>query len=111
MESKFILDLAEFANMKRWHRYFSRLGFSLSSLINHYPDYIIMTESGIIVLAETKGNDRDNNDIRQKSALGTLRESTTGRSCRYFMIFDDEAVPLEGAVLLSRFLEVWGVEE
>lgn len=108
LESKFILDLTEFSNVKWWHRNIARHGFALNGFINHYPDIIIMTQSGKIVLAETKGNDRDNSDTKQKIALGKAWESAAGRNYRYFMIFDDEEAPLEGAVTLSEFLEVLG---
>lgn len=106
LEEKFVLSLTEFSNVKWWHRNQSRRGFALNGFINHYPDIIIMTQSGQIILAETKGNDRDNSDTKQKIKLGDAWSRAAGRGYHYFMVFDNDEAPLEGAVTLGRFLEV-----
>ena len=53
-------------NVKRWHRIIDRKGFWLNGFINHYPDFMVMMQSGKLVLIEYKGDDRDNSDSERK---------------------------------------------
>lgn len=96
--------VAALPNIKFWHRNIERQGFCINGFINHYPDFIIMTESGRIVLLETKGNDRRNPDSMSKIQLGSAWSSACGLNYRYFMVFESE--PLEGAYTINRFLEI-----
>lgn len=106
LESKFILELTSYQNVRWWHRNISRHGFCLNGFVNHYPDIIIRTVSGKVILAETKGNDRDNSDTKQKISLGQTWANLAGSDYLYFMIFDDDDAPLDGAITLSDFLSV-----
>lgn len=68
-EYEVINAVANLDNVLFWHRNPSRTGFCINGYINHYPDFIVRLNSGITVLLETKGDDRDNSDSRAKVEL------------------------------------------
>lgn len=99
-ESKVINDIANLETIQWWHRNLSRgKGFRINGFINHYPDFIVKTKAGKIVIIETKGDDRDNSDSELKLKLGKLWESKSGSVFKYMMIFDNN--PISGAERLS----------
>lgn len=103
-EGRVINDIANLESIQWWHRNLSRgKGFRLNGFINHYPDFILRTKSGKIVLLETKGDDRDNSDSEMKLRLGKLWESKSGNTFKYMMAFDNN--PIEGAETLSNTLK------
>lgn len=103
-EGRVINDIANLGSIKWWHRNLSRgKGFRINGFINHYPDFILMTKTGKIVLLESKGDDRDNSDSELKLKLGKLWESKTGGECKYMMVFDNN--PIDGAEKLSDALK------
>jgi type III restriction enzyme len=57
---------------------------------------MICTQSGKIILAETKGGHLKNDDSRRKIALGSAWAKAAGSQYRYFMVFKDSDAPLEG---------------
>jgi len=67
---------------------------------------MVMTHSGNLVLVETKGDYLDNSDSRRKLELGRAWQNATNSHFKYFMVFKDRDVPLEGAYQLGEFLEV-----
>ena len=67
---------------------------------------MICTQSGKIILAETKGGHLKNDDSRRKIALGSAWAKAAGSQYRYFMVFKDSDAPLEGAMTMSRFLRI-----
>jgi type III restriction enzyme len=71
-ETTIITDIAALPNIAFWHRNLGRgKGFSINGYkSNHYPDFIVGTKSGNIILIETKGDDRDNSDSQAKCRLG-----------------------------------------
>jgi type III restriction enzyme len=103
LESKVIRGVAELENIVWWHRNLERgKGFLLNGFLNHYPDFIVLTESKNIIVVETKGDDRDNSDSKDKLKLGKIWESQanqiaheTGYRYHYMMVF--ESNPIEGA--------------
>lgn len=80
--------LADCANVRWWHRNQSGKGFALNGPSKHYPDFILCLQSGVIVLLETKGGDRDNADSAAKIELGQQWEAAAGRGYRYRMVFE-----------------------
>lgn len=106
LEWDLALAITALDNLHWWHRIIERHDFYINGFINHYPDIMIRTESGKIVLAETKGAHLKNDDSKQKLALGAAWAKAAGPQYRYFMVFKDEDTPLEGAVTMSRFLEI-----
>lgn len=100
------LALTGMPNIKWWHRNISRKGFVVNGFINHYPDFIVMTEKGKIVLIETKGDHLDNEQNRKKLTLSRKWQEKAGESFRYYMVFQEKAPELDGAYTFDRFLEM-----
>ncbi|WP_332032775.1 DEAD/DEAH box helicase [Kaistella sp.] len=93
-EQKMILELASFDNVVFWHRNMSRgKGFFINGYSNnHYPDFIIYTKKGNIVLVETKGDYLVNDDTREKNRLGKKWAEVSGNNYKYFMVFEKQNV-------------------
>lgn len=100
-----VLDyIVSLNNVEWWHRIIDRKGFRINGFTNHYPDFIIKTKSGKIVIVETKGDDRDNSDSKKKLKLGRHWASQSGGNYRYFMVFDN--VKLDGAYTVDDFIDI-----
>lgn len=91
-EQKIIMGIANLDNVEWWHRNISQKGFCLNGFLNHYPDFIVKTKSGKIVIIETKGDDRDNNDSRLKLKLGKLWQNKSPEGFKYLMVFDTKRI-------------------
>ncbi len=94
------------SNVKWWHRIIEKKGFRLNGFVNHYPDFMVMTNSGKLVLIEYKGDDRDNSDSRRKLALGRKWQAKCGQNYRYFMVFKNKVFGIDGAYTLDQFIEI-----
>ena len=107
-EHKVISALAGLSNVRWWHRVIERNpnSFVLNGFINHYPDFIVATEKGNIILVETKGDDRDNSDSKAKLRLGCKWAELAGSKYRYYMVFDENDTGFEGAYRVSEFMEL-----
>ena len=106
LEQKLIVELTALPNVRWWHRNIARQGFAINGFIKHYPDILIMTQSGKLICAETKGEHLKNDDSREKIALGQAWRNHAGTLFRYYMVFmDDNDLPT-GAVSMSKFLEI-----
>ena len=103
-ESKVIDAVANLDNVVFWHRnpQYSK-GFLINGYINHYPDFIIYLKSGMTIVLETKGDDRDNTDSKRKVELGRKWASKAGDNFRYFMVFDK--TEMNGAITLTEFID------
>lgn len=102
-ETRMINEIVNLESVKWWHRNQSRgRGFRINGFINHYPDFILLTGSGKIVVVETKGDDRDNTDSEMKLKLGKLWAAKAGSNFRYIMVFEHN--PIDGAETLSDAL-------
>lgn len=93
-------------NVRWWHRIIERKGFCLNGPFNHYPDFVLMTANGTVVVVETKGEQLKNDDSRRKLKLGLTWAHRSGNRFRYYMVFQDGVTPLEGAVTVSEFLRI-----
>lgn len=96
-------------NVKWWHRIIERNDFRINGFINHYPDFMVMTQSGKLVLIEYKGDDRDNSDSARKVKLGRIWQNkaciSAGADCyRYFMVFKNRDFGTTGAYMLDDFI-------
>ncbi len=111
LEREIIESLAALDNVEWWHRNPSRgKGFRINAAINAYPDFIVKTKSGNILVIETKGDDRDNSDSALKLAQGKLWENYACRmedKYRYLMIFKDN--PIKGAEKLGEAVKKIGM--
>ena len=105
LEQKLIMELTALPNVRWWHRNIARRGFAINGFIKHYPDIMLMTESGKIIFVETKGEHLKNDDSREKIALGDAWRHAAGNKYRYYMVFEGEDNLLPGAVSMSQFVE------
>lgn len=104
-----VLDMiAALPNIKWWHRVIdsNKKEFRLNGFINHYPDFVVMFQSGRVALIETKGDHLANDDSRRKLKLGRKWASMAGRKYRYFMVFNHEKIDAEGAYTLDDIVGV-----
>ena len=81
-------------------------GFRLNGFINHYPDFMVMTKSGKLVLIEYKGDDRDNSNSARKLKLGRKWQAQCGQEYRYFMVFENRDFGIDGAYTLDQFVVI-----
>lgn len=93
-------------NIRWWHRNIERKGFCINGPINHYPDFILVTTRGTVVIVEPKGAQLKNDDSRRKVRLGNVWASMAGEGFRYYMVFQDGVEPLEGAYTSSQFFQI-----
>lgn len=106
-EYRVISQVANLDNVIFWHRNPERgKGFCLNGFVNHYPDFIVYLKSGKIVLVETKGDDRDNSDSRDKIELGRYWANKAGDDYRYFMVFEN--VKLDNAISVQELINYLG---
>ena len=105
LEQKLVVELTALPNVRWWHRNIARQGFAINGFIKHYPDILIMTQSGKLICAETKGEHLKNDDSREKIALGQAWRTAAGKDFRYYMVFENEENLLPGAVSISQFID------
>lgn len=80
-------------NILRWHHPKPRdlREFKINGFIDMYPDFIIVTESGKILMVETKGDHLDNEDTAKKNKLGNMwfsEANKTGKEYEYYLVFE-----------------------
>ena len=105
LEQKLIVELTALPNVHWWHRNIARQGFAINGFIKHYPDILIMTQSGKLICAETKGDHLKNDNSREKISLGQAWRTAAGKDFRYYMVFENEENLLPGAVSMSQFID------
>jgi type III restriction enzyme len=105
-ETSVITSIASLSNIAFWHRNLGRgKGFSINGFkSNHYPDFIVVSKSGKIIIVETKGDDRDNSDSAAKCRLGNKWAELAGKEFLYFMVFDKKAI--DGAYNVEKAKEL-----
>lgn len=94
-EQRVIMDIASLENVLFWHRNLEKgKGFAINGYkSDHYPDFIIYTQNGNLILIETKGDHLDNDDSRAKNLLGKKWAEKSGDNYKYFMVFETKDVP------------------
>ena len=104
LENKVLTEIVSLDNIKWWHRNKDmKPGFCINAFINHYPDFIICTENGNIIMLETKGDDRTNDDSKTKLKLGSKWADKAGDKYFYFMVFENSKI--EGSLLVGEFID------
>ncbi len=106
-EQSLIMDVASLDNVLFWHRNSDNKdkGFYLNGFNNnHYPDFILYTQKGNIVLVETKGDFLDNDDSKAKNILGKKWAEKSGDNYKYFMVFESKNV--DGCYTAKNFLDI-----
>ncbi len=92
-EKEAILEIANLENVEWWHRNLERgKGFFINGFINHYPDFIIKTKNGKIILMETKGGFLSSTESEKKIRLGEKWTNKAGSRFKYFMVFKEKAM-------------------
>lgn len=111
-EREVIEKVSGLENVKWWHRNPEKrgkedAGFIINGFMNHIPDFIVRLNSGRIVVIETKGDDRDNSDSREKAELGAKWCQYAGLDkYRYFMAFETKDLQMDCAVTVPKLLEL-----
>ena len=106
-ERSIIQKVAALPNVKWWHRNIDRLEFRINGFLNHYPDFIVYTHSGRVVMIENKGDFLTSNDeSKDKAELGKLWQAKAGDKFRYYMVSKDSIASNPDAIDLDKFLEI-----
>ena len=105
-EYETIQQVAALDNVVWWHRIIDRRGFCLNGAINHFPDFVVYTRRGTIILIETKGDHLINDDTKHKLHLGRAWQHQLGAKYRYLMVFKSAELELDGALTLDKTLQV-----
>ena len=106
-ELKVIEKVSSLPNIKWWHRNMDRLEFCIHGYLNHYPDFIVMTNSGKIVMVETKGEHlTSNDDSREKAELGKIWQAQSGSKFRYYMVSENDIASNPDAMSCDKFLKI-----
>lgn len=107
-EKKMMFELSGAENLKWWHRNIaaSKKGFCINGFRNHYPDFIVMTKSGKILMIETKGDHLENHESRQRLKLGRAWQEKAGNQYRYYMVFESKDLGWNGAYPFSQFIKL-----
>lgn len=100
-EAEVINDVANLDSVEWWTRNVEMRGFYINGFINHYPDFIIKTKKGKIILLETKG---DHLEAEKKIRLGNLWANKAGNDYRYCLVYKDRKV--DGAYTKSEFIDI-----
>lgn len=65
-EKKVVWELSALDNIKWWHRNIARRGFAINGAVMAFPDLLVLTKSGKILLIEIKGDQLQNEESRVK---------------------------------------------
>lgn len=106
-ERDFVMSIASEQNIEWWHRNIARHGFAINGAINAYPDLIVKTKSGKILVIETKGDHLDNADSRIKAETGAAWASMAGRMYKYYMVFQTKETGNMGQYSFDKFIEIF----
>jgi type III restriction enzyme len=105
-ERKVTMELAALNNVKWWHRNIARKGFAINGAINAYPDLMVRTESGKLLLIETKGDQLENSESRMKAETGAKWAEMAGRMYKYYMVFETKNPDYNGAYSYEEFMRI-----
>ena len=109
LEKAVVWELANMDNIRWWHRNISRTGFNINGYVNAYPDIITMTHKGKILMIEPKGDHLENAESRSKVKVGRIWQNEANKAgdrYRYYMVFRDKDLNVDGAYRFERFLEI-----
>ena len=106
LEKDLVWEIANLPNIRWWHRNISKKGFCINAFERHYPDIIVMTKNGKILLIETKGDHLENSESEKKCSIGREWANLAGADYRYYMVFRYKDLKWDGAVRFNRLLEI-----
>ena len=105
-ERKVVMELSSLNNIKWWHRNMARKGFAINGAVNAYPDLMVRTESGKLLLVETKGDQLENSESREKAETGAKWAEMAGRMYKYYMVFETKNPGYNGAYSYEEFMRI-----
>ena len=105
-ERKVVMELSSLNNIKWWHRNMARKGFAINGAVNAYPDLMVRTESGKILLIETKGDQLENSESKEKAEIGAKWAEMAGRMYKYYMVFETKNPGYNGAYSYEEFMRI-----
>ena len=105
-ERKVVMELSSLNNIKWWHRNMARKGFAINGAVNAYPDIMVRTESGKLLLLETKGDQLENSESREKAETGAKWAEMAGRMYKYYMVFETKNPGYNGAYSYEEFMRI-----
>lgn len=105
LETRVAWELDNMPNIKWWHRNMSRIGFNINGYVNAYPDIIAMTTGGHILMIEPKGDHLENSESAKKAEVGSVWANKAGPAYRYYMVFENKDLKINGATHFDKFLE------
>ena len=105
-ERKVVMELSSLNNIKWWHRNMARKGFAINGAVNAYPDIMVRTESGKLLLIETKGDQLENSESREKAEIGAKWAEMAGRMYKYYMVFETKNPGYNGAYSYEEFMRI-----
>lgn len=105
-ERKVVMELSSLNNIKWWHRNMARKGFAINGAVNAYPDLMVRTESGKLLLIETKGDQFENSESREKAEIGAKWAEMAGRMYKYYMVFETKNPGYNGAYSYEEFMRI-----
>ena len=106
MQRKVVMELSSLNNVRWWHRNIARKGFSINGAINAYPDLMVKTESGKLLLIETKGDQLENLESKEKAETGAKWAEMAGRMYKYYMVFETKNPGYNGAYSYEEFMRI-----
>jgi type III restriction enzyme len=105
LETRVAWELDNMPNIKWWHRNMSRIGFNINGYVNAYPDIIAMTHNRHILMIEPKGDHLENSESTRKAEVGSVWANKAGQAYRYYMVFENKNLKINGATHFDEFLE------
>lgn len=105
-ERNFVMNIASKDNIEWWHRNIARHGFAINGAVTAYPDLIVRTKSGKLLVIETKGDHLDNTDSKIKALTGDKWASMAGRAFKYYMVFQTKDTGNVGQYSYDKFVEI-----
>lgn len=103
---KVVMELSSLNNIKWWHRNMARKGFAINGAVNAYPDLMVRTESGKLLLIETKGDQLENSESKEKAEIGAKWAEMAGRMYKYYMVFETKNPGYNGAYSYEEFMRI-----
>ena len=105
-ERKVVMELSSLNNVRWWHRNIARKGFAINGAVNAYPDLMVKTESGKLLLIETKGDQLENSESKEKAETGAKWAEMAGRMYKYYMVFETKNPGYNGAYSYEEFMRI-----
>jgi type III restriction enzyme len=106
LEKDVVWAIANLPNILWWHRNASKSGFCVNGFEHTYPDIIVMTRKGKLLLFETKGDRLENAESERKCRIGSEWANLAGADYRYYMAFRNKDLNWDGAVQFDNLLEI-----